>query len=202
MVVDEFISSLESEKGYSTHTLRAYRFDIMDFISFLYPDARQHTQKIQELFLAEAGKIDKTSVRRYLAGLSAGKKSKRTMSRRLSALKTFFDFLVRAGQIPVNPADPIPYPKLDKTIPKFLSVDDMFRFLDTIKATTWMEKRNLAMFETFYSTGMRVSEIHGLDMADVDFGTQMIKVFGKGSRERMVPVGKRPWMPLKITGQF
>ena len=91
----------------------------------------------------------------------------------------------------MNPADTIPFPKLEKTIPRFLNIDDLFRLLDSIKTDTWLEKRNLAMFETFYSTGMRISEIHGLEMNDVDFKSQMIRVFGKGSKERVVPVGKR-----------
>ncbi len=91
----------------------------------------------------------------------------------------------------MNPADTIPFPKLEKTIPRFLNIDDLFRLLDSIKTDTWLEKRNLAMFETFYSTGMRISEIHGLEMNDVDFKKQMIRVFGKGSKERVVPVGKR-----------
>jgi len=189
MVVDEFIITLEAEKGYSPHTLRAYRYDIFDFISFFLPDSPE--KEIQGLFMARAGQIDKKNIRKYLAALVRQKQSKKTMARRLSALKTFFDYLVRAGEISLNPADTIPYPKLDKSIPRFLSIDDVFRLLDNIKATTWLEKRNLAMFETFYSTGMRVSEIHSLDIADIDFKTQMIRVFGKGGKERVVPVGKR-----------
>jgi len=85
----------------------------------------------------------------------------------------------------------VPFLKKEKTIPRFLNIDDLFRLLDSIKTHTWLEKRNLAMFETFYSTGMRISEINGLNMNDVDFENQMIRVFGKGSKERMVPVGER-----------
>ncbi|OQY49552.1 MAG: hypothetical protein B6230_07925 [Desulfobacteraceae bacterium 4572_89] len=89
------------------------------------------------------------------------------------------------------PAEMVPFLKKEKTIPRFLNIDDLFRLLDSIKTHTWLEKRNLAMFETFYSTGMRISEINGLNMNDVDFENQMIRVFGKGSKERMVPVGER-----------
>ena len=91
----------------------------------------------------------------------------------------------------------VPFPKLEKTIPRFLSIDDLFRLLDSIKTDTWFDKRNLAMFETFYSTGMRISEIEGMDMDDIDFQNQMIRVLGKGSRERMVPVGKRALNTIK-----
>jgi len=191
MVVDEFITTLEAEKGYSPHTLRAYRFDVLDFISFSLSDSTDEADQIQTRFMASAGQVDKKTIRRYLAALISQKQSRRTMARRLSALKSFFDYLVRAGELPINPADTIPCPKLEKTIPKFLTVDDVFLLLDRIKADTWQAKRNLAMFETFYSTGMRVSEINGLDITDIDFGNQMIRVLGKGGKERIVPVGKR-----------
>ncbi|MBU3953641.1 MAG: tyrosine recombinase XerC, partial [Proteobacteria bacterium] len=175
--------------------------DILDFIRFFLADPKalvdpkdaENTISLesQERFLAGIDGLDKNSIRTYLSCLVRAKKSKRTIARRLSALKSFFDFLVRAGHIRLNPADTIPFPKLDKTIPRFLNIDDLFRLLDSIKTDTWADKRNLAMFETFYSTGMRISEIHGLDMNDVDFKNQMIRVFGKGSKERVVPAGKR-----------
>ena len=97
----------------------------------------------------------------------------------------------------LNPADMIPFPKLEKKIPRFVNIDDLFRLLDSIQTKTWFDKRNLAMFETFYSTGMRVSEMEGLNMEDIDFKRQMIKVFGKGSKERIVPVGKRALTAIK-----
>ncbi|RLB93754.1 MAG: tyrosine recombinase XerC [Deltaproteobacteria bacterium] len=197
-ILDSFIEILDAEKGYSPHTLRAYRSDILDFIGFFLeyqtdpkdPDGLD-TLKNQHLFFARIMELDKSLIRKYLASQVRAKKSKRTLSRRLSALKSFFDFLVRAGHIKMSPAETIPFPKLEKNIPRFLNIDDLFLLLDSIKTDTWLEKRNLAMFETFYSTGMRISEIHGLEMNDVDFKKQMIRVFGKGSKERVVPVGKR-----------
>ncbi|MFH2092723.1 MAG: tyrosine recombinase XerC [Pseudomonadota bacterium] len=141
--------------------------------------------------------VDKIIIRKDLAVLVRGKKSKRTVSRKLSALKAFFDYLVITGKLAANPADAIPFPKLEKTIPKFLNIDDLFQLLDSIQTTTWMDKRNLAMFETFYSTGMRVSEMEGLNIGDIDFERQMIKVFGKGSKERIVPVGQRALNAIK-----
>jgi integrase/recombinase XerC len=93
--------------------------------------------------------------------------------------------------MPANPADGIPFPKLGRPIPRVLTVDDVFRLLDSIKTGTWLEKRNHAMFETFYSTGMRISEIHGLNMDHIDFHNQVIRVSGKGGKQRIVPVGRR-----------
>ena len=197
MVVNDFITSLEAEKGYSPHTLRAYESDLKDFLIFLLGNQVEDDDR-EHHFLARLNEIDRNLLRRYLATMVKGKKSKSTMARRLSALKSFFDFLVRSGHLPLNPADAIPFPKQDKNIPKSVSIDSIFRLLDGMAADTWLEKRNLAMFETFYSTGMRISEIHGLNMRDVDFKRQMIRVFGKGGKERMVPVGKRALTAVEL----
>ncbi len=200
MVLDDFIDTLLAEKGYSAHTARAYRSDINAFVCFIIKkETEQETriEKDQHLFFNQVDSIDKTDIRRYLALLLRTGKSKRTMARKLSSLKSFFDYLVKCEKIKLNPADSVPFPKLEKTIPKFLSVDDCFMLLDSIKVNTWFDKRNLALFETFYSTGMRVSEMVNLDIEDIDFKKQMIKVFGKGSKERIVPVGGRALKAIK-----
>lgn len=191
MVVDDFITSLEAEKGYTSHTLRAYRSDVYDFLRFYLEDAPEKETDLQAVFLARAGRVDRNILRRYMATLLKAGKSKRTIARRLSALKAFFDFMVRVRHLDLNPAESIPFPKQDKHIPRALNIDDVFSLLDNLPAETWLGKRNLAMFETFYSTGMRISEIHGLDIRDVDFKNRMIRVFGKGRKERVVPVGQR-----------
>ncbi|MBT3176507.1 MAG: tyrosine recombinase XerC [Desulfobacula sp.] len=191
MILDTFIDTLMAEKGYSVHTCRAYRSDIFDFVQFVLD--KQDIDEIdpEKLFWQHLNTLDKTIIRNYLAQLVRLGKTKRTIARKLSSLKAFFNYLVKSGQIRANPAETIPFPKLEKTIPKFLSIDDVVRLLDSIETNTWFDKRNLAMFETFYSTGMRVSEMEGLNIEDIDFKSQMIKVFGKGSKERIVPVGKR-----------
>ncbi len=198
MVLDIFIDTLVAEKGYSAHTIRAYRSDILSFIQFFLKDQNTDDGAAQQkIFLQQVDALDKNAVRTYLAHLVRAKKSKRTVSRKLSSLKAFFNYLVKSGQLKVNPADMVPFPKLEKSIPRFLTIDDLFRLLDSIKTTTWLDRRNLAMFETFYSTGMRVSEMEGLNIEDIDFKSQMIKVFGKGSKERIVPVGKRALNAIK-----
>lgn len=199
MVLDTFIDTLLAEKGYSVHTSRAYRSDISGFIYFFLKDQMIDIDaaKCQTLFMQKSNTLDKNAIRNYLAHLVRSGKTKRTVSRKLSSLKAFFEYLVKSGQISVNPADTIPFPKLEKRIPKFLSIDDLFHLLDSIKTETWFDKRNLAMFESFYSTGMRVSEMEGLNIEDIDFKRQMIKVFGKGSKERVVPVGKRALNAIK-----
>ncbi len=146
---------------------------------------------MQSCFEANAARVDKLTMKQYLAFQVRTGKQKRSLSRRLSALKAFFEFLVREKLIPANPADGIPFPKLGRPIPRVLTVEDVFRLLDSIKTDTWLGKRNQAMFETFYSTGMRISEIHGLNMDHIDFRSQVIRVSGKGGKQRVVPVGKR-----------
>lgn len=197
MILDTFIDTLMAEKGYSVHTCRAYRADIFDFVQFVVDKPDTDNINSEKLFWQQLKTLDKTSIRNYLAQLVRFGKKKRTIARKLSSLKAFFDYLVKSGQIRVNPAETIPFPKLEKTIPQFLSIDDVFRLLDSIETITWFDKRNLAMFETFYSTGMRVSEMEGLNIEDIDFKSQMIKVLGKGSKERMVPVGKRALNAIK-----
>jgi integrase/recombinase XerC len=207
MIVDGFMDILVAEKGYSPHTCRAYRSDIMDFIRFSVGDqdkkdpaeenAQVYDMWLQQQFAARVADLVPGDVKTYLAQQVRAGKQKRTLSRRLSALKAFFAFLVRDKQMAANPAEGIPFPKLGKTIPRVLTVEDMFRLLDSIKTDTWPEKRNCAMFETFYSTGMRISEIHGLDMGHIDFYNQVIRVLGKGGKQRVVPVGRRAVAAVK-----
>jgi len=196
-VLNNFIDALKAEKGYSVHTCRAYRSDVLDFINFILQDQKITKNAGHGVFLKHIKSIDKNTIRQYLAILLRSGKTKRTISRKLSSLKAFFDYLIKSGHIKISPADMIPFPKLEKTIPKFVNIDDLFMLLDHIKTDTLLDKRNLAMFETFYSTGMRVSEMEGLDIEDIDFKKQMIKVFGKGSKERVVPVGKRALTAIK-----
>jgi integrase/recombinase XerC len=218
MIVDRFINILEAEKGYSPHTCRAYRADIMDFVRFfvLWTDGGSPrgddtgavdqtgpladgnlAEQLQHAFLSRVQEVDKPVLKQYLARQVRSGRKKKTLSRRLSALKAFFRFLVRDRYVAVDPAGGIPFPKLGRPIPRVLTVDDVFRLLDSIKTDTWLDRRNGAMFETFYSTGMRISEIHGMDMDHVDFQRQVIRVSGKGGRQRIVPVGGRALAAVK-----
>ena len=196
MVLDEFISTLYAEKGYSRHTCRAYYCDIKDFIKFSFP--QKNIDFISSDMVSKFTKEEiKTIVRNYMAKIQQSRLSKNSSSRRLSALRSFFRYLVKIGKIDLNPADYIPYPKTETKIPNFLTIDDLFRLLDSIKSDSLLEKRNLAIFETFYSTGIRVSEITGLNIQDIDFKKKILKVLGKGTKQRIVPVGTRALKALK-----
>ncbi|MEA1949138.1 MAG: site-specific tyrosine recombinase/integron integrase, partial [Thermodesulfobacteriota bacterium] len=185
-----FIESLSSEKGYSANTCRAYSHDLKEFVSFIYKEhfSGKKNQKSIDNFTAD--QVDGLMIRGYLGFLH--KKNKRvTIARKLSAIRSFFRYLVKRGVILDNPLDSILTPKQQKTIPVYLPVDDIFRLLDSIRTDTLFGLRSRAIFETLYSSGIRVSELAGMSVFDVDFTKQVIRVLGKGNKERIVPVGKK-----------
>jgi integrase/recombinase XerC len=134
--------------------------------------------------------VDNLMIRAYLGALHKVNK-KSTVARKLSSLRSFFRYLFKHGVIFENPADMILTPKQDKPIPVYLPIDEMFRLLDAIPGDTALELRNRAIFEALYSCGIRVSELVGLDMADVDGEQRLVRVLGKGAKERIVPIGRR-----------
>lgn len=186
--IKTFIESLSSEKGYSENTCRAYLHDLEEFLCFIaetkFTGKRKNIDKIM------ANKVDGMMIRGYL-GFLHKRNRKATIARKLSSLRSFFRYLVKHGVIKDNPTDTILTPKQNKAIPAYLTVDDMFRLLDSIKANTLPGLRNRAIFEVLYSSGLRVSELAGMNTFDVDFTNHVIRVFGKGSKERIVPVGKK-----------
>ncbi len=194
-LIDDFVESLSADKGYSENTCRAYQQDLYEFASFLAQpnkSSSKNQKNDQGSKRDKAKPIDNLLIRGYLGFLhKVRNNSKATMARKLSALRSFFRHLVKHGIIEDNPADSVQTPKQDKTIPTYLPVDDMFRLLDSIKTDTWLSLRNRAIFETMYSTGVRVSEIAGLNRENVDFARNTILVLGKGNKERIVPIGDK-----------
>jgi integrase/recombinase XerC len=191
-----FLESLSAAKGYSNHTLRAYQKDLEDFFSFIsesQASGNVHQGRPQAVTLDQ---IDGLLIRRYLGFLHRQRK-KTTIARKLSAIRSFFRFLVKQGFVSENPAKLVLTPKQDKTIPVYLSVDEMFRLLDSIQTDTLLGLRNRAIFETLYSSGIRVSELAGMNLVDVDFSAATLRVFGKGNRERLTPVGHKALAAIK-----
>lgn len=183
-LADAFVESLASEKGYSPNTCRAYGADLKEFLAFLSPpDDTEHPVRLDD--------ISVIAIRGYLAFLHKKKMDKSTVSRKLSVLRSFFRYLEKRGIMTGNPAKAVLSPKIGRKIPAFLSVDDMFRLLDAITGDTLLDLRNRAIFETIYSTGIRVSEAAGLDAAHVETDERVFRVYGKGAKERVVPVGKK-----------
>ncbi|MFP4445633.1 MAG: site-specific tyrosine recombinase/integron integrase [Desulfosudaceae bacterium] len=191
-LAEAFIESLLSEKGYSANTCRAYAADLDEFIAFL-ADGAAEEEKAPAERLRQPGTDQLTvmGLRGYLAWLHKKRLEKRTVARRLSALRSFFKYLKKHDIIADSPAETIVSPKTGQKIPVYLTVDDMFRLLDGITEDTVLSLRNRAIFETMYSAGIRVSETAGLNMEDVDWEEGLLRVYGKGDKERLVPAGRK-----------
>ncbi|MFA5156874.1 MAG: tyrosine recombinase XerC [Candidatus Omnitrophota bacterium] len=177
--IEKFIRYLQIERNYSAHTVLNYHHDLEDFRAFL---ADKNIEDIDYLFL-----------RKYLALLKEKNISARSVSRRLSAMRSFFKFLAREGLLKANPISIVSSPKQEKRLPIFLTEEEVKKLIDAVipKAETdEAALRDKAILETFYSTGMRISELVGLSMPDIDFISGIIKVMGKGKKERIVPIGE------------
>lgn len=183
-----FIESLASEKGYSPNTCRAYLSDLEGFFGFVAGSGTGSSRDPEALTVDDLTVI---AVRGYLAFLHKKRIEKSSVSRKLSVLRSFFRYLEKRGILSGNPAEAVASPKVGRKIPVYLSVDDTFRLLDSITGETLPDLRNRAIFETIYSTGIRVSEASGLDMENVDITEKVFRIHGKGSKERIVPVGEK-----------
>jgi len=193
--IRSFIDSLHSEKGYAANTCRAYSHNLNEFVSFV-SESYFSNENQKGADLLKADQIDSLMIRGYL-GFLYKKNKKVTIARKLSAVRSFFRFLVKHGVILDNPLDLILTPKQNKAIPVYLPVDDIFRLLDSIKTDTLAGIRNRAIFETLYSSGVRVSELEGLNIFDVDVKRCLIRVVGKGNKERIVPIGTKAIAAIK-----
>ena len=190
VLIDSFLESLVTEKGYSDHTCRAYRKDLQDFFSFLAESRVSGGTQRKRNRNVTPQQVDAVMLRGYLSFLHR-KHKKITIARKLSAIRSFFKFLVKKGILLENPAELILTPKQNKTIPVYLSVDEIFRLLDSIRTDTLLGLRNRAIFETLYSSGIRISELAAMDVSDVDFSAAVVRVFGKGHKQRIVPLGQK-----------
>jgi integrase/recombinase XerC len=193
-LIKPFIESLAAEKGYAANTCRAYRHDLEEFVGIAIRQRSDGRKNYLEDL--RAAHIDGLTIREYLGGLHKRNK-KVTIARKLSALRSFFRYLVKQGIIKDDPTRMILTPRQEKAIPTYLPVDDMFRLLDSIKTDTLLGLRNRAMFETLYSCGIRVSELAGLNVFDINFSSRVLRVLGKGSKQRIVPIGDKALVAIK-----
>ncbi len=186
--IDFFLQALASEKGYSAHTIRAYGHDLAEFAGYAVGGGGSSEEKTKRTLAVDD--IDSLTIRGYL-GFLHRRNEKSTIARKLSALRSFFRHLVRHRMTEEDPTAAILTPKHSRRMPSYLSVDDMFRLLDQTADDTVLGLRNRALFETLYGSGIRVSELTGLNVFDVDFSSGCLRVTGKGDRERIVPVGEK-----------
>lgn len=175
--IEKFIRYLEIEKNYSLHTILNYRLDLENFNKFLGDLAIEN--------------VDYLTLRKYLAVIKEKNLSVRSIARHLSTLRSFFRFLSREGYIKINPTVSLQSLKQEKHLPLFLTEEEASRLIEAAVPKDERGLRDRAILETFYSTGMRISELVGLDTEDLDFIGGIVKVMGKGRKERLVPIGEQ-----------
>ena len=176
--LDEFIAYLKHEKNASPHTIANYKSDLLQLSHFL---------ENKKLRLKD---VDNIVLRGFLAVLYDRGEKKSTVGRKLAAIRSFFQFCVRKRWMVDNPAKMVSTPKQDKPVPSFLTEEEMRRVLDLPHTAKALDKRDKAMLELLYATGIRVSELVGICLEDVKFSEQLIRIRGKGKKERLVPFGR------------
>jgi integrase/recombinase XerC len=181
--VARFLAYLEDQRHVSRQTLRAYASDLAQFRATL---VERHGEPVPG-----PGSIDALTIRGFVAGLHRGGLAKSSVARKLSAVRSFLRHAVRLGVIDVNPAEGIPTPKQAKLLPKNLTVDEVFALLDRITGEDLAARRDRALLEFLYATGLRVGELAALDLEDVDHAGGLVRVLGKGNKERIVPFGTK-----------
>jgi integrase/recombinase XerC len=183
--IDDFIKHLRYERNASDHTLRNYESDLVQFYDHIVPpDENGHRRSVN------IHDIDHLTIREYMASLYEQKKKKSSIHRKVASLRTFFRFLCREGILETNPAKLVSSPRVERTLPNHLSIEQMIKFIETPETETVLGKRDRAMLELLYASGIRVSELVNLNLTDVDFGNQTLRVKGKGRKERIVPFGE------------
>jgi len=179
--IDQFIAYLEIERNYSQNTVSSYRADLLDFRRFLL-DANDSLPSISE--------IDHLMVRSYMANLQERQLARSTVLRKLSSLRSFFKYLCRRGHLDVDPTAALATPKVRRKLPEFLELSEIEALLSAPDTKTIIGLRDQAILELLYSTGMRVGELLALSLTDLDQESALVKVRGKGKKERMLPVGR------------
>ena len=181
-----FLDSLYIEKGLSKNTVSSYKNDISSFSSWC---DKEHLDRL---------KITDLNLNNYISNLfSIGLKSS-SINRKISSIKHFYLFLLKKKVIKNSPVDEITTPKQEKYLPTSMSEDEVESLLGSPKSSIKIERRDKAMIEILYATGMRISELVNLKLTDIDFNRSVLKVFGKGSKERLVPYGEKAAEALRI----
>jgi integrase/recombinase XerC len=191
--IGQFLDYLTFERNVSPNTVTAYRDDLESFVSFLSDDYLTMARDQIDL-----GRVDHLSVRAYLAHLSRRKLSRSSVSRHLSALRTFFRFLVREGVVEANPARAVATPKRATHLPSVLQVPDVTLLLEQPDRSTPLGTRDLAWLELLYASGLRIGELTRIDLDDLELRARLVKVHGKGSKERIVPFGSAAEKALRL----
>jgi integrase/recombinase XerC len=178
----QFLQHLRYERNVSQHTLRNYSSDLEQFRDHLLAKG-----KVSDIPVSE---IDHLTIREWMSELHGESKKKTSIARKLASLRTFFQFLVREGVQENNPAKLVATPKVERKLPTHLSMEDAVRFIETPDLNTDLGRRDRAILEFLYATGMRVGELVGLNLKDIDFREKLVRVTGKRKKQRILPFGE------------
>ncbi len=210
-LIDEFVEYLRFDKHFSNYTARCYAADLAQFVELIEEGGlgeldihsdELHSEgnlaTVTQLTLKEKLlAVTPDHIRAFLAHLHERNYSKSSTARKLATLRSFYKFLVKRGYLETNPVAPIKTPKQEKRLPKCLTLEQVQTLLDAPNDTNWLGARDKAILETIYSTGVRVGELVGLNVDDVDFLGGMLHIRGKGGRERLAPIGQRAMLAIK-----
>ena len=188
-LVNRFLAYLEHERNFSTHTIRCYTADLTHFVAFLAGPQATDEDAAAEAFSARLRAVTAIDLRAYLGELRRAEYSRATVARKIATLRSFYKYQARQGEVALNPVKIIRTPRQEKRLPKFMVPADVERLLSTPKGNGLLSLRDVAMLEVLYSTGIRVSELVGLDLDDIDPIGETVRVRGKGKRERLAPLG-------------
>jgi integrase/recombinase XerC len=187
-LVEDFISYIRYEKNYSPHTVKNYSRDLNEFIQYLLVDGREEP---------ELDQIDHITIRDFLGHLQRRGNSKNSVARKLAALRSFYKYLHLNELISSNPARLVRTPKKGKRNPRFLRIEDVEKILSLPQSDTPKGSRDQAILELLYATGIRVGELTGLDRGDCSLSEKLIKIRGKGQKERLVPFNENAGKALE-----
>ncbi len=171
-----YLEYLSEIKKFSPNTIKAYKQDIDEFLRF---------------FNYKHSGLSRDNIRDFLSSLHNKSTNKATISRKIYAIKSFFRYLIDAGKSDINPMELVSIPKTEKSLPEILTEDEMIAFLDKLPEKTLLEVRNKALFELLYASGLRLSELTNLKVENINFKERLLRVIGKGNKERIVPFNNK-----------
>ena len=192
-LIEKYLKYLEVERNASPHTVISYENDLTSFLNFTAALNQTDKEKI------EIATITRLTIRLWLGELSDEGLAKTSIARKVAALRSFFKYCFKRGYVEQNPAHLLVVPKKEHTLPKTATVNDIERMMDAVDTSNTKGLQDRAILELFYGTGMRLSELTGLNLTDVDFRQNQVLVKGKGNKQRIIPLGKTA---VKILQEF
>jgi len=210
-IISRFLDYIDAERNFSPHTVRSYSADLVQFARYLAAGADENltADNLPDEEELDCGPIEQAildteplDIRGFLAMMRNSGYSKATVARKLASLRSFYKYLVRVGTVETSPVSVIRTPRQDRRLPKFLDIQQIDALLSTPDTTTLLGSRDRAILETIYSAGLRISELTGLNIEDLDELGEVLRIRGKGRKERLVPLGAKALMAIDSYIEF